>query len=971
MREYKEKVMRKIYTLMALLSVVLYKSQDNSISASVLIPTSYQTGVPDISFPLASLQATKDLTLSYGLTYNPNSYRAGEYCGQVARNWTFSGSNFRIIRKIIGSVDDNGNANSSNDDWDDVYYYNLNDEQGSFKFIRKGSYGSYTYEIKKITPSNIKIDFVRDTSVNWNQPVDSFTITDSKGYKYYFTEYDTIYDHDFYGPYLVRNTFYITKILDSRNNKVATFTNDSSKYYLLQKIETNFGSIEIEPGESGNSGGWWGFGSGRDRYYIKAITLKDHKGSFISKYALDISESSYKLYDIDMFQQLEPVTIKTRVLNSITKLDKQSSVIDKTGFGYDTNYRRYGVEEYAWGGWSYYFDWISGVFGKDDPNFLRYGVLQSIQYPSKGIVEYEFGANKLRFDKNTQSYIDQMKDIVITDPEIQYLKRTDSINFDSKISKKYYLTNLERTPQSRIYIRFDKEEVYPWPDNHPPTFGGPPEPDPKLAYKFFYPGVINPPEIETQFSDKSYVVPNDGSAYVEITGSGGKGQIYISEIFYTDPPYINETVLPDSGVRIEKIKYYDRSSDIYNPFILKKTIDFNYYSFDGSETSSGIVVYDPDDYDGLHDERKYTIYRNLKVTESDKAGYTKYYYKTPHDTEKFSLPELPPNNEVWLNYNYTKKGIIDKKEVFDSNGNKKYSSVFDYTFPPYNIDKLYKSYGSNGSTFYTQESFPEKIKTDETFFDNQGDSLTVTSERTFNQSNYNLMTEKKTSPDGTVLETEYKYAAEKNNTKLLNANMFSIPLEVTQKQNGLEMGKVETFFDHSANYFPSAVKTSGMNGAIVSEEKNDIYDSMGNVLQSSSKAGFPTTYIYGYGGTLLIAKIEGAAYAQVMSAFGLPANPEFYKQLNIYIASDADIYESTIVEDMLRTNLEEFRQKPQFKDYLITTYVYDPLIGVKSTTSPNGNTEYYFYDSAHRLIRVEDMNHNVLKEIKYKSNLNN
>ncbi|WP_374464396.1 hypothetical protein [Chryseobacterium sp.] len=54
-------------------------------------------------------------------------------------------------------------------------------------------------------------------------------------------------------------------------------------------------------------------------------------------------------------------------------------------------------------------------------------------------------------------------------------------------------------------------------------------------------------------------------------------------------------------------------------------------------------------------------------------------------------------------------------------------------------------------------------------------------------------------------------------------------------------------------------------------------------------------------------------------------------------------------------------------NYQITTYTYDPLIGVRSITPPSGIREVYIYDSANRLKEIRENNQtgNLLKEFKY------
>ncbi|RZJ83265.1 MAG: hypothetical protein EOO20_23120 [Chryseobacterium sp.] len=127
-----------------------------------------------------------------------------------------------------------------------------------------------------------------------------------------------------------------------------------------------------------------------------------------------------------------------------------------------------------------------------------------------------------------------------------------------------------------------------------------------------------------------------------------------------------------------------------------------------------------------------------------------------------------------------------------------------------------------------------------------------------------------------------------------------------------------------------------------------------------------TAIIWGYGSTQPIAKIEGGEYYNVLALMGQTD----VNLLDIVQKSNLDVDSSNDTnEQLLRNALEAFRKKPEFKNYLITTYTYDPLIGVKSVTTPNGMTEYYYYDNQNRMIRVEDTNHNVIKENKYLQNV--
>lgn len=63
------------------------------------------------------------------------------------------------------------------------------------------------------------------------------------------------------------------------------------------------------------------------------------------------------------------------------------------------------------------------------------------------------------------------------------------------------------------------------------------------------------------------------------------------------------------------------------------------------------------------------------------------------------------------------------------------------------------------------------------------------------------------------------------------------------------------------------------------------------------------------------------------------------------------------------TAFDEIRIYPD--NAQITTYTYDPKIGITSKTDTRGQTEYYEYDNMKRLIRILDMNKNLLKTFDY------
>ena len=49
----------------------------------------------------------------------------------------------------------------------------------------------------------------------------------------------------------------------------------------------------------------------------------------------------------------------------------------------------------------------------------------------------------------------------------------------------------------------------------------------------------------------------------------------------------------------------------------------------------------------------------------------------------------------------------------------------------------------------------------------------------------------------------------------------------------------------------------------------------------------------------------------------------------------------------------------------MTTYTYDPLVGITSSTDANGQTTYYEYDGLQRLMNIKDQYGNIVKHMDY------
>jgi len=155
---------------------------------------------------------------------------------------------------------------------------------------------------------------------------------------------------------------------------------------------------------------------------------------------------------------------------------------------------------------------------------------------------------------------------------------------------------------------------------------------------------------------------------------------------------------------------------------------------------------------------------------------------------------------------------------------------------------------------------------------------------------------------------------------------------------------------------PERVKTA--KGASSLEERITYhsYYSNGKVKEVSKADGTHIVYLWGYNNTLPIAKIENATFNDI------PSN--IYHE--IWGTSNSEM--SSTTENTLRAKLAKLRdvtESPNLSNALVTSYTYDPLIGVTSITDPRGQTIYYEYDIFKRLKQVKDVDGKILSHNEY------
>lgn len=349
----------------------------------------------------------------------------------------------------------------------------------------------------------------------------------------------------------------------------------------------------------------------------------------------------------------------------------------------------------------------------------------------------------------------------------------------------------------------------------------------------------------------------------------------------------------------------------------------------------------------------------------------------PHNLVK-NLKSIILNSKSNFRYLPKKDSYFKENSIFPEKTLEYfYDSDFDF-----NIQSKYNVTNHNSSFFYSQNyktffNVPNLIKTITKDYSNNGIIQNI-EEKSYDpvlQNNLKISN----FDDGTnKIRNEYKYAKDFGDTgDLITWNFLGIPLQTLIYKNNIPISKTNLYYSRDwlghEGLYPLSRKSVtnpekiGTNNENMEEDITyDQYDNKGNLLQYTMKNGIPVTIIYGYNRTLPIAKIEGINYISLMNAMGLDDNLTNYELLDICQKSNADASDTEAgnpKEQLLIDALDNFRK--QNPTYQITTYTYDPLIGVRSITPPSGIREIYTYDNAHRLKEVKDVNGVILKSNEY------
>ncbi len=391
----------------------------------------------------------------------------------------------------------------------------------------------------------------------------------------------------------------------------------------------------------------------------------------------------------------------------------------------------------------------------------------------------------------------------------------------------------------------------------------------------------------------------------------------------------------------KKITSYNKGSGVYGirkTVLYEKVMEFIGDKIKKEYQFTRPQIYISSDYESIFPDQK-TIYPNIILDwESGRELQSKYFIKKP-------LGEYILTKHIVNNFN----------RMYQNEQVKIGFKLIRYEGP--------ESRWAEYSAFTAWHTLNSTTTTN--YFDSG--NISTTKNFLYDSDTFNVKQKNTTTSLGETFKTKYYYARDLNEVNLDNQYRISVPLKTeVYKNEALKSSQLTTYKNWGNNiYSPEFVFSK--KGAIQIDELSDedkklifhSYDSIANPLEVSKKDGTHTYYIWGYNQTKPIAKLDNFTAIEALS---------MQVQIETAIAASNLDTDRTIgatgLEGNLRTALEAIRTALP-NNATMSSYTYDPLIGVTSITDIRGQTVYYKYDSFNRLQSVKDIDGKLVTDYIY------
>ncbi len=912
-------------------------------------PVAFATGIPQIEIPLLSLPTRNagfslDMSLQNNLYASTNAFFSTRDIGDT---WSLNtnasitikpyktGSGALALTRYDEQYYSELLRDSEDKDGSSIYTFNCFGLQGSFAIKKVGS----QFSVRILEKNDYADIWINYTTTNNQFRIQSFIIVDKNGFQYRFENAEYIVKNETHPSttkFLVKTAFFISKIVDNKNNILVNYLYQNNIPNTLVLNARHFSKLE-----------------GMEIPGVGKIDLGQANTIKREFKVLDLNNVVVKKIEFYFTQQppLSKLYVeKVRFYNTPQTAFEEYKI--KYKYYGDLNTpslnQYYGFLHNACAAWNF------------NRNNLRFdhGSVEKITNPQGGVTFYEFEPNTCgTYPKNEIDLSNQGTPIFELKLNGIYDSNSENYYFEEvpltyNTTYQGYIINPDDYYDAttnyigEIFVDYKASEVMISP-------GGMMDPDGNIMPPRYYTPVL---KVGQYWTDPNHIQENNvpqNSCYPgeRIRRSDPTTKYILKKEMQYQSAYtyvkafvrkkkaIHQLTLYSfaPGIRIKRIKTFDAPvTTIQATTNVAGEQLYHYNFFNESNTSSGYtklnVTYDVNnnktpDFE-QNDYADLALYKNVTVA-TPGLGKTEYVIGE-------ELPNQTPQNV--LEKNSALARYVQSIKKYNNSNTLVEESFFERTYHGLNTTVQDKpiltqpviSYEKVTAHTYAGTTAKKLVTISESTYDTLTRNLT---RRTITDVNNNQVFEEAF----TFVKKHQTYFPETvkkyKNSQLLNQSAFEYT-PVTGNPQVVNLSK-------------SYVAKSTLPLEIDKEITR--YDAYGNVLEYKTKTGKVVSQIWGYDGTQLIAELKNVAYNSI-SAATITA---------IQTASNAAGYNET----NLNTAFTQLRGA--HANGFITTYTYKPLVGMTSVTDANGRRESYQYDSFNRLYRVVNHEGQVTKEYQY------
>ncbi|MCE7057181.1 hypothetical protein LZF95_21045 [Algoriphagus sp. AGSA1] len=976
------------------------------------IPVGLSTGIPSISIPVYDYSYQDMLNLSVSLSYHAGGVKVDEMSSNVGIGWSLfaGGAITRVMKGIPDETNTYGFWNSANlpandfegndgnspnmrrynrinageeDSEIDVFNFSFNGISGRFVFGKNNDF-------LMLTQQNLKVDRTIQ-QVSGNARITSFTITDDRGIKYIFRDVERNTSNWIaYGPgKSADSAWYLSEIQSPSGIDKISFTYESSAYMYNITSTLTFGvavvgaNLPAAPGNASNlqqsvagkrlkridfpTGEYMSFTYNSSQrtdlpgdYGLQKIQLISQFGQKGVKLVQNYSLNRLTLTAVQLTQGASESVIGTYSLdyfNSYNLPDRLSAKQDHWGFhNNNTTTSLIPAETFVNPVGGYYS--LPGGNRNTDPLRVKAGSLTKITYPTGGYTLFELESNTASDNR------------IGTNVSVGGLRAKRISDYDKNgilLQAKEYEYVLEGTSNSSGTLGILPVYSYGvFYDFETPTF-----PPPLPSYAFGQHNQVM--RSASPITEISYV---NGSAVLykrvvekRIEGSNHEGYSVSYFSNYTDAPVVNFSTFPFVPPNFRSWTFgLLQHEDVFdkNGVLLRKTTN---------------------DYNHIADN-----YANNPVRRNNFLSLSlapvKYLYTGNSEANLHDFWTSQGGIMFIISKDYlpvSGRSQLSKTTIEDFSVNDPYVKTIDYTYDNNYFMKLSETIrNSNGELIKTEITYPhQKVALGQdpsgVYAEMIQRNITspVVKAEVYKGSTFLNSTridyfkphtgvyvpqyvyEKKTSNSeyGTSVFSEYDNTGRLKKYKATPNSNFSFFLWDTFGK--YLMAKVDNLTNSDKAYY-SSFETSEKGG----------WSYAGSTLTTYSKTGRRAYSLSN--GAISAAAIPASNANPYKIAFwaratGTSATVSISGQTQA-LTSAWLFVEKTITNTSVNISgsnviVDELRMHPL--NSMMTTYTFEPISGITSTTDSRGQILSYEYDPYYRLKTIKDEDGNILEHYEY------